>query len=842
MNIRTHLIILIATVLCLPIQAQDNDMRLLYNEAEEAYTIGRVEQAKTLVQDHIRSFQGNLKVNGYKLLALCCLALDEPETAEMYAAALLDEDPYFSPSLQDPPRFIDIINNIKRGMSITITTASSQEENLSEVPVPTTLITEDMIKNSGAQNLQEVLAAYVPGMHIIDCNYDINIAMRGIYGAGQENILILLNGHRLNSYTTNVAAPDYSITLDNLKQIEVLRGPASSLYGDVALTSVVNLITKQGADVNGVEVKAGFGNYGQKRASAVFGKRYFDVDLLVWGSFYGNKGQKREALVRHDIYDIPGDIKVGWIGEKPSYDFGVQLKWKDLEFLYDSHFSEVVAPLSISTLASYYDHDRYKTANGLSPSYASNSRHANLSYRHQFRKFNLTGSFSFDQSDLTRYQVIYDGPLDNVGVLFSLPESVDTTLQNSTGTARFINAQELAYSAQLKGDFTYINKDHHKGSLAFGAQYAHFILDDMRYQIIYDFVKTTPENYLMQEFAKGHENSFYFFTQLKHQWRSLIFNAGIRYDHKSRYDETRLNEFSPRLALIYVQPKWNVKLNYSKSFVDAPYYYRKSNGFLLDIQNQAETQENDEDYSDSDSYYKLKPEIINSVQLAFAGIEWFPGFTFELNWFYHNAQDLMVTYILEYMNAGKNTATGLELMALYRHKKFSADFNLTWTHTIKNTIFKTDENAELFFDANIDDNNNTPAIISNLVLSWTPIKRLKLFSHICFEGKQTTYNPDIVKLIQIDKELRMAIDPYCDIKDRMYYINHARQLTKEVIYHEDMNARAIVNVGAEYQLGKLTLGLNVHNLFNTYYLRSGMNTKTIPQKGRWFMGTIAYKF
>ena len=108
-----------------------------------------------------------------------------------------------------------------------------------------------------------MLAAYVPGLNIIDCNDDINIAMRGIYSSTQEKILIMLNGHRLNSYATNTAAPDFSISLENVKQIEVLRGPASSLYGDVALTGVVNIITKQGADVDGVLAKLGVGNYGQ---------------------------------------------------------------------------------------------------------------------------------------------------------------------------------------------------------------------------------------------------------------------------------------------------------------------------------------------------------------------------------------------------------------------------------------------------------------------------------------------------------------------------------------------------------------------------------------------------
>ena len=57
-----------------------------------------------------------------------------------------------------------------------------------------------------------------------------------------------------------------------------------------------------------------------------------------------------------------------------------------------------------------------------------------------------------------------------------------------------------------------------------------------------------------------------------------------------------------------------------------------------------------------------------------------------------------------------------------------------------------------------------------------------------------------------------------------------------------MDPRVIVDLGAEYKLNKLTLGLNVHNLFNTKYNQSGSNTKLIPQKGLWFMASVAYKF
>jgi len=349
MNNRLHLIIFISLWLALPAQAQKDDMMQVYNQAEQAYSMGRVEQSMDLLMEHVGKFPNNLSQSVYRLLSLCNLALDRTDEAERYASLLLADDPYYTTSLKDPQRFTDIVESIKAGRSATITSASSQSEKLDEVPVPTTLITEDMIKSSGARNLQEVLATYVPGMNIIDCNDDINIAMRGIYSNGQEKILIMLNGHRLNSYVTNIAAPDFSISLDKLKQIEVLRGPASSLYGGVSLTAVVNLVTKQGAEIDGVRVKAGIGSYNQFTGSMMLGKHYFDLDLLVWGSLYMAGGQK----VHVDAEETgrggkSGDAIVGKIGGKPSYDVGAAIQYKNLRFLYNTQFSQGRCPISLS--------------------------------------------------------------------------------------------------------------------------------------------------------------------------------------------------------------------------------------------------------------------------------------------------------------------------------------------------------------------------------------------------------------------------------------------------------------------------------------------------------------
>ena len=800
----------------------DTKLREVYAQAESAYKVGRIDQTRDVLLPNLGTFQGNLRQNALHLLALTYLVeYDIPQT-EQYVTQLLEQNPYYTPSSSDPATFVEIVNRIKAGMSPTITTASNQAESLAEVPVPTTLITAEMIQASGARNLQEVLAAFVPGMNIIDCNDDINIAMRGIYSNTQEKILIMLNGHRLNSYATNTAAPDFSISLEKVKQIEVLRGPASSLYGGVALTGVVNIITKQGADVDGLQAKLSAGNHGQVKADAVFGKRYFDVDLLVWGSAYGNSGEEYDG------------VRIGRIGNHPTYDFGLQLGWKGLQFLYDTHFSQKVAPYTMTSNTQRYDRERYLSYNGLKPSFSNYSHHADLSYSHQLGNLNLKYAMTYDKSDFTRYQAISDSQIPNLAYALDLNDVQDSLLNKYGGVSRYMNGQEQNYGIQVKGNYAYDMGNGHQGSISFGAEYGHFRADDLRYLINYDFGKTSEDNPDILQAGQGSENNADVYLQLKHQWRSLILNAGLRYDYKSRFDDSKANELSPRIALILLRPKWNLKLCYSKSFVDAPYIYRKANIISMMILG-----------GDPQIAAKISPERVHSFQLTFGGNNWIKGLNFEINGFYNRGNDLIMTHLLDYKNASKNQTCGVELMASYRQPRFTADFNLTWTNTFKSNLMglSLGDFVEGVYDTNIDANNNTPAIMSNLVLGWQVLPQLKLHTHILFEGKQTSHNTDLNNVLLFKKEAFEAMKCLVENDDEGAEAakKAALELAPYVIMHKDMSSRAIVNVGGEYTLGPVTFGLNIYNLLGTRYNRSGMNTNLIPQQGRWFLASIGVK-
>ncbi len=796
MNVKTLFLFLFLALMPLGVMAQSDDFNI-FNQAESDYAIGRIEQARQLLEENVGNFQGDLKLNAYRVLCLCCLEMGEEEEARRYIQHILSSNPFFRANDKDPQRFKDLLSAGNKETA-TISTASSKAEALSEVPVPVTLITSEMIQACGAANLKEVLLAYVPSMTNVDCNDDINIAMRGVYSNGQEKILIMLNGHRLNSYCTNIAAPDFSISLDKIKQIEVLRGPASSLYGGVALTAVVNIITKQGRDIDGVMVKGGAGNFGQLRGDVLFGKHYADLDVFFWGSLYQSDGQQLHVPAEATGMKLyGGDVTVGGIGDKPSYDMGIMLTWKNrLKFMYDTRRSQTISPYTFSYGYSPYDREKYMTFNGVKPSFTTWSHHVNLSYSRGFfdDALNLQGTMTYDDNDMTHYQVVSDSAVNNAGAIMGLPMFLDSLFSTSQGIFRYINGQERTMGAQVRGDYSYNRSDiDYEGVITFGAQFTHFSLDDVRYVIGLEHELTTLETNDIAKMGTGHENSFNTFVQLKQRWNNLILNVGLRYDHHQHYDQQSVNEFSPRLALVFVRPKWNIKLSYSKSFVDSPYFYRKTNSYLTNLKNSL---------SDSTSIkpeISLKSEYLHSLQFTLAGTNWIDGLDLELNGYYNQASNLIYTSILTHENAGKIKMVGAEFSGSYRTSRLFTNLTMSWQHVLKSDIYN--RNIEKGFDI--------PEFTVNAVVSYLVTNRLRLQSHLSIESEQEHMTVDIKNQKLIEKNI---------------------------------DAIALLDLGARYSLGMFEFGATFKNVLNHHYYRGGIGTGLIPQQGRSFMAYAAVKF
>ncbi len=127
----------------------------------------------------------------------------------------------------------------------TIVTATRIATPAERVPATVTVIDRRTIEERGYQNLAEALAT-VPGMNLVQLGGPGQQASAFLRGAGSRNVLVLLDGVPLNDPAEANGAFNFgSELLFDVERIEVLRGPASALYGSAAIGGVINLVTRR---------------------------------------------------------------------------------------------------------------------------------------------------------------------------------------------------------------------------------------------------------------------------------------------------------------------------------------------------------------------------------------------------------------------------------------------------------------------------------------------------------------------------------------------------------------------------------------------------------------------
>jgi iron complex outermembrane receptor protein len=131
-------------------------------------------------------------------------------------------------------------------MNLTIVGASRYEQKSSDAPSYTSVVTAEDIRKNGYRNLADLLRS-VPGFFVTnDRNYQYT-GIRGLLPPGDYNtrILLVVDGHRINNsiYDEAPVGSEFPIDIDLVERVEVVRGPASSLYGSNAFFGIINIIT-----------------------------------------------------------------------------------------------------------------------------------------------------------------------------------------------------------------------------------------------------------------------------------------------------------------------------------------------------------------------------------------------------------------------------------------------------------------------------------------------------------------------------------------------------------------------------------------------------------------------
>lgn len=130
-----------------------------------------------------------------------------------------------------------------------LTIASRREESAWQVPAVACVIKREEIKTQHWYTLADALGT-LPGFHVMPTNSGIKLYLRGI----QDSALILYDTVPLGSSTEkSLNLIDGELPLNAVKQVEVVRGPGSVLWGPDAFAGIVNVVPLTGKDFSGVE-------------------------------------------------------------------------------------------------------------------------------------------------------------------------------------------------------------------------------------------------------------------------------------------------------------------------------------------------------------------------------------------------------------------------------------------------------------------------------------------------------------------------------------------------------------------------------------------------------------
>jgi iron complex outermembrane receptor protein len=503
-----------------------------------------------------------------------------------------------------------------------LVTATKRPTRLRKAPAIATIISADEIRDMGARNLEDVLKM-VPGFGISTNEFGTRmVEVRGIRSGASEKILVMLDGHSLNR-NANGSALLYNVAnklpMENVKQVEVVRGPGSALYGNSAFVATVNIITRNAEEIDGLEVKAGGGSFDTFKGNLVGGKAFGDK-FTISASLDQFRTEGAELPIEADALSgtpfttAPGTADLG------SRQTDAFLKASYGDFTFRGHYQTQKEHHFIGLVSALTD-DSYGLID------------------------NSWGELTYDRH-------LFDGLAANLKLHYDYYAQKGPAKLYPNGFAGvfpdgMIGRPELK-NRTLGVDLQF-NWDLFKGNhLIAGVSFEELKQYDVRQLANFDPLTGAPLGYV-QEVANWNKDAGrrILATYLQDEWQlpaQLNLTAGLRYDHYSDFGET----FNPRVGLVWsFLESADLKLLYGKAF-RAPNFqelYNINNAVLV-------------------GNPSLNPERIETYE---AGLAWRLNrfFATNLNYFYSTIEDQIVwdtsTTPAVNANMGKSETQGIEL-------------------------------------------------------------------------------------------------------------------------------------------------------------------------------------
>jgi outer membrane cobalamin receptor len=522
--------------------------------------------------------------------------------------------------------------------------ASLKPQIVEEAPGIVSVITAQQIKDMGARDLNDVLRM-VPGFQLpVGIYYASEYVVRGLRQPYNSRVLVMMDGVPLNEpYFGQSSLSWGDIPLNNVKRIEIIRGPGSALYGTYAFLAVINIITKNAEDIDGVEFSTGGGSWNTQHHYILAGKKAGDFSLSSYFDYRKSDGYDN-YFIQQDLVTLlysyvpflpsvsmaPGNIHVPLDSKR----IDVRMGYKGFDFQFKCQDYERGLPFpAMSVTDGFYEIDKSYIGQVIYKYNLTDKLSLSLKGNYYYRKFGMNGQ-AYPR-----------------GIFGSLLIGFGAQGFFSNGILGDLNVKDQNIGFQSQFEYT-INE---KNSLSFGVEYANLKTDKPLVRTNMHPITRMQTNQLVE--VQGATFGFMerdadrnvvaaFIQDAFHIGDSFNITAGLRIDNYSDFGSS----VNPRISLVWKCLKdTNIKILYGHAF-RAPAFD--------DLYTIASNVVGNED---------LGPEKIRTFEIGL-NHKLTHNINANINYFYNALSDVILptgeiiipTYPPQLENSGKVNAQGIE--------------------------------------------------------------------------------------------------------------------------------------------------------------------------------------
>lgn len=507
-------------------------------------------------------------------------------------------------------------------LSVKVISGTKIPQTIHEIPATVRIIDKKKLIENGYFTIEQVLSD-LPGFQFRNIvGFNSYIFLRGI--PNQNNLIILMvDGIPLNELNSGGFYAGGQFNLENIERIEVVYGPASSLYGTNAVSGIINIVTKNPEKKNEGKLNILKGNFKTFLSDFYYGYFNKDKNLKISISSMLKKSEKA------DLKGEKGDFM--WTEEMENFE-------DDWEFYGKIFYKKFSTGILIQ--------DKNASRATVQKTFGTNLSDHGINWHIRFLNFYTKYVFIENDEILLQTLAYYR----NTEVMDDTIPVIELETEESPG-------KQYRYyrPANILGQETIFNlRKFKRFNLIFG-----ITSEKERLSKSYS-ISTSNSQYEKPEKPKKPEmmtNELYsFFIQSKFSLGNFLnLFLGIRYDDSNYYG----NVATPRAGIIFKKKKLTGKFLYMEAF-RAPKPW---------------------DYTDGIGNKNLKPEEMNSYELSFI-YDFSKNLQIESSFYKNLIENLLFKEFIDdkwrWINYGKIKTNGFELFLKYAKGKFKSSIDYTF--------------------------------------------------------------------------------------------------------------------------------------------------------------------